>query len=242
MKNSTFKLPEWLRGIEFISGAEGEGDQGAAGSTGDNSTDDDASGGAGSSSSSSDDASGSGDDSTDHDDDDKSSDDKAELKEALRKERAANKAKEKELKRLQRQQEDAELAKKDETEAERLRRERAEERLTKLASGYLKTRLDQAIRDAATKLNFVDVNDALAGVDREALTFEQDEDDPSDVTIDEKSVAREVKALATRKPHWVKAGTDDGEPTGSTFGGAGRRKGKGTNEETLRSKYPALNY
>lgn len=227
---------EWMP--EFVIGAEGEEDA-AAGNAADDSAsgqaDDDASGGDENDQDDSDDAAGSGDD-------DSSADDRRELKEALAKERKANRQREKELNRLRRERQEAEEAEQGELAAAQAKLERLTQREAQLASGYLKSALDREIERAAVKAGFIDVSDALAGVDRSKLSYEQDEDDPSEIEIDGKSIAREVKSLAGKKPHFIRQGTDDGEPSGSTFGGAGRRKNNKADDEALRQKYPSLNY
>ena len=69
---------------------------------------------------------------------------------------------------------------------------------------------------------------------------EQDDDDPSVITIDQKSIAAQVKALSTKKPHFIKTGTEDGEPTGSSFGGTKTPK-KTNRSDELKAAYPSLN-
>jgi len=158
------------------------------------------------------------------------------LRSALRKERAERKAHEAELKELRKEREERELADKSEAEKEKIRADKATERVTKLATGLLNDKLDSAIRAAAK--DFIDPTDAIAGVDREALVYEQDSDDPSKITIDAKSIERAVKAVATAKPHFLKTGTDDGEKTGSQFGGT--KKTESTKADDLRALYPGL--
>ena len=160
------------------------------------------------------------------------------LKSALEMERRNNKAKDKELKALQKEKEERELAERTEIEQAQIRETKANEKAQKLAAGFLNEKLDNAIKAAATTLGFIDTDDALAGVDRASLTFEQDPDDPTQVTIDIKSVEREVKNLSTKKPHFLKRGTDDGEPSGHQFGGSQQKKK--SSEDTLKEKYPAL--
>lgn len=160
------------------------------------------------------------------------------LKSALARERAANKAKEKELKALRKAREAEENAKKSDLEKAQAEAEANKTKAEKLAAGFLKTNINSAIRRAAEKAGFIDPDDALAGISREDITFEQDEDDPSEVEVDQKSVDKAVKALATKKPHFVKSGTDDGEPSGSQFGGS--KKQKKTSDDELRDKYPSL--
>jgi len=171
--------------------------------------------------------------------DSKSDDDTRGLKSALNTEREARKAAERELKKFQKAHDDAELAKKDEVTQAATRAERAESKVAKLASGLLNQRLADAIRKAAG--DFTDPEDAVSGVDRSQLVYEQDDDDPSEITIDAKSVQNAVKRLATAKPHWLKTGTSDGEPTGSSFGNP-RKPTPKTSDDALRENYPALRH
>lgn len=185
---------------------------------------------------------GSGDDGDEGEEDDKSGDkeDTKGLKSALEKERKERKRLEKELKAKQKAEDEA--ADKDKSEAEKAkgRAEKAEAAAKKLAEGLLTRDINDAIRKEAEKLKFLDPNDAIELVDRKLIESTQDEDDPSDIEIDLKTVAKVVKDLATRKPHFISKGTEDGQKTGSTF--SGKQEGsKKTEEELLREAYPALN-
>lgn len=174
---------------------------------------------------------------SDDSDDDNTPDDRAELKGALANERKARKAAEKRATALAKDKEKADLAKQTSEEQAIARAEKAEEQKEKLAARFLNRELESAIRRAARDEKFIDPADAIDGVERNALIFEQDEDDPAEVTIDAKSITKAVKALATKKPHFIQSGTDDGEQSGSKFG----RGGKGDRKETDYSKlYPAL--
>ncbi len=214
-------LPEVILGAEDDGEDESKGSENKSGE--EESKDKDAAGGS------------SGSSSKEHDDAD---DEKVKgLKSALTTERQTNKDQAKELKLLRKEKEERELAEKTQVEQLEIKRKAAEEKAQKLAEGFLTTNLDSAIRDAAKE--FIDASDAIEGVDRSKITYEQDEDDPSKVTIDKKSVEAAVKALSTKKPHFLKKGTEDGEATGSQFGGSKQQK-KGTDEDELRKKYPSL--
>lgn len=215
---------------EFIFGAEGEGDD--AGSDSQNSSTD-----SGNDSGESNESAGSGS-GDEHDDDSNDDGESAGLRRALEAERAQNKANLKKLKAFEKAQEEAADKEKTESEREKSRAEKAESKLTKLAEGYRTSVLHAAIRKAAA--DFVDAEDVInALANDDSIGVEQDEDDPSDVTIDEKTVQAAVKKLATKKPHWLKTGTSDGERTGSQFGaGKGRKKPSG--DDALKQKYPAL--
>lgn len=166
---------------------------------------------------------------------------------ALKSERKLRSEAEKEAKRLKRENE--ELKRKDLDELDRTKAERDDAlriqeentaKLEKLARGFRDSAIRQAITAEATKQGFIDVDDALAGVDEDSLGVEQDEDDPTQVTIDLKAVTSAVKKLATSKPHYISKGTDDGEPSGSQFGGSRRKRSDKDDEATLRTRYPNL--
>jgi hypothetical protein len=210
-----------------IRGAEGEEDEGQGNSEGEGGN---ASGDAnGSTAGASGDAEG---DNSNEDDATKG------LKSALEKERKAARDAQKELNRLKKQQEDAALKEKSEVEQAQAREQKAAERAQKLAAGLLRRDIDAAIRRAAEESKFIDPTDAVDGVDRSALTFSQDEDDPTEIDIDAKTVERAVKALAAKKPHFLRRGTEDGEPTGSQFGGS--KTGKVDKVDTYKQLYPSL--
>lgn len=230
----TNELPEWLILFGDIIGAEGEGeDTPPAGSEGEpNGSGDDPE----------------GDDPDDHEDDaGKDLPEDHPLKLAIKKERQARKAAEREAAKLakekskrDREAEDAKLAEQGELAQEKAKRERAEAQAQKLATGYRKSAVDRAIERAAGELKFIDVDDALSGVDREGITVEQDDEDPSVVKVDTKTVKAAVKALADRKKHLIRSGTEDGAPTGSQFGAGGQRKGKATDDDRMKEIYPSL--
>lgn len=112
------------------------------------------------------------------------------------------------------------------------------EKSTRLASGFLSVRLEQAILEAAKEAKFKDPSDALAMIDRSLIVADQDEDDPSKVTIEKATVKAAVKKLADAKKHLLSTGTEDGGRTGSQFGGTG---GSGKpSEQDYKSKYSAL--
>ena len=159
------------------------------------------------------------------------------LKSALEKERSDRKALEKQIKELNKFKETIES--KDKTESEKAKDEAAKsaEKVTKLATRLRSTALESAIAKAATKANFRDVDDAISLVKRDTITVEQDEDDPADIEIDEKSVEKAIKLLAEAKPHLLVA---EGErtPSGSKMGGKGSKTE--ADEEALRKKYSSL--
>lgn len=161
------------------------------------------------------------------------------LKSALEKERKERKALEKQAKALLKEKEEKELAEKSQVEQAQTKEKNATEKVSKLAAGLLTRDLNAAITKAAEKFKFVDTQDAIDLIDRGELEYEQDDDDPSNITIDLKSVERAVKALATKKPHFISSGTEDGKQTGSTFGGSQKQK-QTTPEEDFKKQYPSL--
>jgi len=218
------ELPKWVLGPtlelpEWILGAEGEDDANDA--DGDDSGNDE----------------GSQDAAHDDADDPKV----IGLKTALAQERLTAKQMKAELKELRKLKEEKaarELADKSDLEQALIREEQEKNKTAKLAAGFLNERISNAVRVAAQAANFIDPEDAISGVDRASLVYEQDTSDPSVITLDVKSVQKAVKDLATRKPHFVRAGTDDGEPTGGKFGGAKTKRQ--TDTDTLKSFYPGL--
>lgn len=219
-------LPYLIIGAEGDGDGEGEGGENGSGDSGDGSGDGDP-------------GDGDGDAGDGSDGDEGEKPDVKGLKSALEKERAANKQKDKELKALRKAKEAKENAEKSDVERAEAERTAAVAKAEKLAEGFLKTNINGAIRRAAEKAGFIDPDDAVGSISREDITFEQDEDDPSDVDIDQKSVEKAVKALATKKPHFVKSGTDDGGASGSQFGGS-KPKGKKSSDDQLRERYPSL--
>lgn len=160
------------------------------------------------------------------------------LKSALDKERRDRKRFEKELKALRKFKDDTESANDSEKDKAEKEATKAKEKNAKLATKLRENAIDTALIKLAGKHKFRDVDDALRLVNRESIDVEQDEDEPDDIEIDEKSVEKALKALATSKPHLVLA---DGEEdrSGSKFGG--KKKGdEGTDDDALRNKYSAL--
>ena len=160
------------------------------------------------------------------------------LQSALAAERQARRKAEKDLAKLT----EAEARAK-QTEAEALAQLKKDldasvERSTRLASGFLEVKLEQAILEAAKEAKFKDPSDALAMIDRSLIVAEQDEDDPSKVTIEKATVKAAVKKLADAKKHLLSTGTEDGGRTGSQFGGTGSSGKPG--EQDYKNKYPSL--
>jgi hypothetical protein len=162
----------------------------------------------------------------------------AALQKTLDAERRITKKQDRELRSLRASKESKDAEKDETIEDTKARELAATARAEKLAAGLLKRDIDTAIKEAARDLKFIDVEDALNGVERSAIVFDQDDEDPTDIDIDIDTVKAAVKKLATSKPHFLNRGTDDGEATGSQFGGS--RKTKKQGEEALRELYPSL--
>jgi hypothetical protein len=168
------------------------------------------------------------------------------LKSALEKERNEKKALDKELKAYRKKEEERTAAEK--TEIERATDTAAKEaaRVQKLAAGFRNNAVNSAILKAAANAKFLDPSDALRTEVIEAIGVEQDEDDPSQVTIDEKSVVAAVKALATSKKHYVASGDGSQQQqkqapkSGSSFGGGAPQSNLTADEQALAKRYPAL--
>lgn len=216
-------LPEWLRSL-IIVGREDDDDKDDS-----NKDDDDAE---------------DGDDDTEDEDKDKGDDDKdadkesdtEALKKALRTERQLRRKAEREAKLAKKQKSTEKEEKTAEETAEKLRK--SEERTTRLAQGFLHTKVDDAIKAEATRLGFIDPTDALIDSVRKNVDADQDDDDPTDVDVDMDSVKDAVKDLADRKKHLL------GEPgsNGTRSGGKFRKKGTDdkAGDKALTEHYPSL--
>jgi hypothetical protein len=109
----------------------------------------------------------------------------------------------------------------------------------------LATRLrDAAVENAIIKVanskdfKFRDIDDVLQLVNRGDIDVDQDDEDPADIDVDLDTVISAVKKLSEKKPHLLVA-EGDGEPSGRRFGGK-NKKTQDTDEDVLRSRYPAL--
>lgn len=167
--------------------------------------------------------------------------DTAGLKSALEKERTDRKKLEKELKAFRTAQQQKEDSEKSEVERLKGENERNSTKATKLAQGFKDSAIRTAILEAAGKAKFRDPSDALRPEIIAALGVEQDDDDPTKVTIDEATVTQAIKDLAKSRPHYV--GTEERRlpRSGSSFGGAGNQNNQGDAEkQDLMKKYPVL--
>lgn len=118
--------------------------------------------------------------------------------------------------------------------------EKAEQRARKLAI--------QVAFTSANTINWYDVEDAKSNIDFDEIDVDEDG------TVDQKQLARALRALAKRKPHLVKppkaqSGTDDDDDTDAQSGAGqgaskmnGRRKGKTTPDRAaLASRFGVVN-
>lgn len=227
MRTDYTDLPEWLTRNLTISGAEGESEGDAAKAAADAAAAQVAA-----------DAAKAEEEAAAKD---KGEEDVAGLKSALAKERENNKnlkQAEKDLKAAQARLK--EIDDKDKSDGEKATEAatKAAEKVTKLATRLRDQALDTIIEREARKAGFKDTDDALKLVDRSSIGVEQDEDDPSDVQIDDKSVKAAVEKLAKAKEHLL-GGEGDGAPSGSKFGG-GKKNTKEASDAELTKKYPAL--
>jgi len=161
------------------------------------------------------------------------------LKSALQKERRERKRLEKEARELKKFKDEAEGKEKSDTDKAKEDASKAESKAQRLAAKLRDSALDNAIIKVAGGLKFRDIDDALKLIDRDAIDIDQDDDDPSEISLDEDSVKAALEKLAKAKPHLIVA-EGQGEKSGSKFNG-GKKPGKQTDEEVLRNKYPALN-
>lgn len=160
------------------------------------------------------------------------------LRAALKKERTESRKNARELKKLQKERDRAKGAKDD--EAGQLRKDAEETKQTnvRLAARLKDQAVDAAISKHAGKLKFRDVDDALKLVERGDLDIDQDEEDPTDIEIDETTIVDALKKLAKSKPHLLLADGDEG-PSGGRLGSRSSSKDE-LSEEALQAKYPAL--
>lgn len=161
------------------------------------------------------------------------------LRSALEKERTERKDLDKELKTFRTAKQQAEDAEK--TEVQRLTDHQATltDRYTKLVDGYRQSAVRDAVIAAATTAKFLDPSDAMRPEVLNNLPVEQDEDDPTKVTIDLTELGKRVKKLGADKPHYLAQAPKGAGKSGSTFGGNGGNT-PGSDHAALLAKYPAL--
>lgn len=224
MRPSKYPLPECLRNLSIIGFEDDEDKKKTPKEGEENESDDDE------------------DDDDDDDEDGEKGGDKgnAGLKSALQKERKERRKLERENKRLSKAQKEREDSEKDEATKAKDEATAEKTKTARLATRLKDTALDNSIIKLAGN-TFVDIDDVLSLIDREAIEIEQDEDDPSDIEIDERSVKRALLALQEKKPHLVRGEQKLPPPkSGSKMTGGGDKSKDQLDEEALMSKYSAL--
>jgi hypothetical protein len=166
------------------------------------------------------------------------------LKSALQKERRERRALAKEIKALREFRQSHEDSVKDDVTKAKDQADQATSKAEKLAKSLRDRTLDNAIIKLATSMDFVDVDDALSLIDRDLIDIEQDEDDPSEVSVDESTVQSALETLKKKKPHLIK-GAQNGSSggltkSGSKVTGSGKATKEQTDDDALRARYPAL--
>lgn len=158
-----------------------------------------------------------GDDEDEEDEGDEGDDEADALRQALRNERRFKRDERQGRIRAERERDDlqARLAAGTEQESEAIKTLQTElDKERKLnerfQSGFVTNAVHTAIAAAATKVGFIDPEDALVVARR--IEADQDPDDPTQVDIDEALVLSEVKALGRRKPHLLGKGKKKVEP------------------------------
>lgn len=127
---------------------------------------------------------------------------------------------------------------------------KAEKLAGQLATSAVNTAIMQVMNSNDKKVpKFTDIDDVLQLISRGDIDVEQDDDDPSQITVDKDTIKEALKALAKKKPHLLtrddgEGGKGGGKPdekpgTGSKFGG-GRRGNESSQTQALMDKYPAL--
>lgn len=171
----------------------------------------------------------------------KSSENVEGLKSALRKERMDRKRLEREVRRLKSKNKPPEKPgdKPSETD-DKPKEDTATKVNEKLAKRLRDQAVDARIISWATKSGFDDPDDAVRLLDRKDILVDQDEDDPTEIEVDDESVEDAVKALAKRKPRLLTSKDEQRNRSGSKFGGQSKGKNKGLSDEALKSKYTGL--
>jgi hypothetical protein len=179
------------------------------------------------------------DDEGEDDDEDDEKPDVSGLKSALRKERMARKRAERELKKLKSKAKGEKPKSKEEDESEKSSAELEAEREKnqRLANRLRDQAIDRLILKHASK--FADPDDAVRLINRADIEYDQDEDDPSEIEVDEESVIDAVKTLAKKKKHLLATNAGRSSKSGSKFNGKKNSK-KEPSDEELRRKYSAL--
>lgn len=173
------------------------------------------------------------------------------LKSALRKERIARKAAERENKRLKAAPvkkaaptkkvapKKGEAEEVEEVEDNSAAIAEAERKAQRMATRLREKAVDAVILRYAG--DFQDPGDVLKLVNRSEIEVDQDDDDPSEIEVDEESVEDAVKALAKKKKHLLKSKEQQRSKSGSKMNGR-RTKTSEPSDQALRDKYSALRH
>jgi hypothetical protein len=169
------------------------------------------------------------------------SDEAKALRKALNDERRLRRKAERENKQLKRGKDKATEEEKQSLEETREQLTESQTKIQKLAAGFLNKEISDKILAEARKQGFIDPTDALTDEVRTVVRAEadQDDEDPTDIVIDEAVVRSAVKKLADKKKHLV-GKPNEGERSGSKYGSKkGTDDGK-TGEKVLEDLYPSL--
>lgn len=160
------------------------------------------------------------------------------LKSALQKERRARKEADRKLRKLEKLVTEQGDKEKSESDKAKEQASTAESKAQKLAVQLRDRVIDNAIIKVSGKLKFRDVDDALMLINRDDIDVEQDEDDPTQIELDEGSVETALQALAKKKPHLILA-DGQGEPSGGKFGGS-RKSPEKMQDAEMMDRYDAF--
>lgn len=164
------------------------------------------------------------------------------LKSALRKERMARKKADRELRKLKagKKPVDDESDEDDKDDDEKTKDSpklaKEQEKNQKLATKLLDQAVDTAIIKHAG--DFKNTDEVLLLINRKEIEVDQDEDDPTEIEIDEESIIEAVKKLRKKSPHLLKS-KEERVQSGSKFGGR-KKTSKEPSDDALRKKYAAL--
>jgi hypothetical protein len=228
--------PWWLT-LDAIVGFEDD-DSDDDGDDGEEETDDDDE-----SENQSDDSDGDdGDEDEEDDEDDESKNvtqkDIRNLKKALRSERMARKKFERENKRMKaaaRKNGNGQKDSDDKKDDEKEEAKGPSEREVRLAARLRDQEIDRVVAKVATRLKFVDPDDAVRLINRRDLDVNQDDEDPTVVDVDEEGVEDILRTIAKKKKYLV------GQKVSTTKSGSkmsgGKKGNPGASDDDLKSKY-----
>lgn len=161
----------------------------------------------------------------------------AALEQALERERKLRRTAERDARKAKKTAKAPEQKASDDDETKK-RLAASETRTAQLAQGFLDNKVEAAVLVEARKQGFIDPTDALIRDVLKEIDADQNDEDPTDVEVDEDSVVDAVKALARKKQHLVGKGTSTVK-SGGKFRGKGGED-KGSDEAALIANYPSL--